>query len=299
MDENTIMASVSNLLIPYLCGMRTSRQFQAFLSDLPAQEQTMPVLFIGHGSPMNGIEDNVFSRTWARLGQRLPRPQAVLVISAHWYVPGSNITAMDFPETIHDFAGFPSALYQVQYPAPGQPSLAKEISEHLIEFNLELSHEWGLDHGAWTVLRHLFPDADVPILQLSIHRGLSPAQHYALGQSLAYLRKKGVLLLGSGNMVHNLALLDWKNLHNPGFGFDWALELNQKIKDGITHWQHKPLIQLEELGTAGKLGIPSLDHYLPLLYILGASQPQDPIEYFNDVALAGSLTMTSVMLGKA
>ena len=258
----------------------------------------MPVLFIGHGSPMNGIEMNEFSKQWAQLGREIPTPKAVLCVSAHWLTRGTFVTAMEKPRTIHDFGGFPQALFDVQYPAPGSPEVAKLTADQVTSTAVGLDHDWGLDHGTWTVVRHMYPDASIPVLQLSIDYHKPAQYHYDLGQQLAALRKKGVLIIGSGNMVHNLRMVAWDKLDVPGFGFDWALEINQKFKTNILQKQHKVLIDYEQLGPAAKLAIPTPDHYYPLLYALALQSNADEVRIFNDQAQGGSLTMTSVHIGK-
>jgi 4,5-DOPA dioxygenase extradiol len=259
--------------------------------------EILPALFIGHGSPMNGIEDNQFSRQWAKLGNEIPRPTAVLVISAHWLTRGTRITAMSNPKTIHDFGGFPKELFAINYPAPGSPFLAKETVSLINSVQVSLDHEWGLDHGTWTVVRHMYPDADIPVLQLSIDYYESPDFHYRLGKELGELRKRGVLVIGSGNMVHNLRMVAWDKLNEPEFGFDWAVEMNALFKSKIESKQHKDLIDYRNLGQAGKLAIPTPDHYFPLLYILGIQGDKEEVSFFNDKAVGGSLTMTSVRFG--
>ncbi len=255
----------------------------------------MPALFIGHGSPMNGIEKNLFSDSWKTLGERIQVPSAILCISAHWLTRGTFITAMDHPRTIHDFGGFPDELYQVQYPAPGNPELAKEISEMIKYTNAGLDHEWGLDHGTWSVIRKMYPDARIPVLQLSIDYFQPGDFHYRLAKDLAALRNKGVLIVGSGNMVHNLRMAAFDQINNLGYAFDWAKEMNEVFKDKILNKDHAPLIKYENLSDAAKLAIPTPDHYWPLLYILGLQQPEDETAIFNDELLAGSLSMTSVI----
>ncbi len=271
--------------------------FNKFTGDLKEQEQVMPVLFIGHGSPMNGIEDNAFSRRWTQMAKEIPTPAAVLVVSAHWFSKGTRITAMDFPETIHDFGGFPQALFDVQYPAPGNALLAKETAALIHSSPVELSHDWGLDHGAWTVVRHMYPEASIPVLQLSIDYTKGPQYHYDLAKELYALRKKGVLIIGSGNMVHNLRMVAWDKMDEPGYGYDWALKMNETFKQLISDGDHKPLIHYEGFGRDGQLAIPTPEHYLPLLYTLGLKSGRDEVAFFNDKAVAGSLTMTSVKLG--
>ena len=278
-------------------GMTTLSAFRQFTGNLDETGTLMPVLFIGHGSPMNGIEDNEFSRRWKQMATEIPVPRAVLVVSAHWFTRGTRITAMDFPKTIHDFGGFPPELYQVQYPAPGQPALATETAELLKSAHVELDHDWGLDHGTWTIIRHMYPKADIPVLQLSIDYTKPPQYHYDLARELYALRKKGVLIVGSGNMVHNLGMLAWEKLQAPEYGFDWALHMNQTFKDFITNGDHQPLIHYETLGREARLAIPTPEHYLPLLYTLGVKGNDDAVSFLNDKAVAGSLTMTSVKLG--
>lgn len=278
-------------------AMMSLGSLKKLTDELPVQGKPMPALFIGHGSPMNGIEDNAFSREWQALGREIPRPEVVLVISAHWLTRGTFITAMDKPRTIHDFGGFPDELFAVQYPAPGSPTMAETVRNTIQKTTVGLDHEWGLDHGAWTVVRHLYPDADIPVLQLSIDYHQSPQWHYELGQALAALRRKGVLLVGSGNMVHNLRMVAWDKLNAGPYGFDWALEMNETFKTHIRSRKHQPLIQYETLGSAAKLAIPTPDHYYPLLYTLGLQEPKEEARFFNDQAVGGSLTMTGVRIG--
>lgn len=278
-------------------SMTTLSAFNHFTNSLPKDGNLMPALFIGHGSPMNGIEDNEFSRRWKKMAEEIPVPKAVLVVSAHWFTKGTQITAMDFPKTIHDFGGFPQELFNVQYPAPGNSILAKETTEIIKSAKVELDHDWGLDHGTWTVVRHMYPDAAIPVLQLSIDYSKGPQYHYDLGKELYELRKKGVLIIGSGNMVHNLRMVAWDKLNTDNYGFDWAIEMNNNFKNLINDGNHKPLINYESFGTAGKLAIPTPEHYLPLLYTLALQSDKDKATFFNDKAVAGSLTMTSVKIG--
>ncbi len=278
-------------------AMTTLSAFKSFTEGLNEQEQVMPVLFIGHGSPMNGIEDSEFSRRWTQMAKEIPTPKAVLVVSAHWFTKGTQITAMDFPKTIHDFGGFPQALFDVQYPAPGNPILAKETVDLLHSAKVELDHDWGLDHGTWTVVRHMYPEANIPVLQLSIDYTKGPQFHYDLAKELLALRKKGVLIIGSGNMVHNLRMVAWDKLNDPGYAFDWAIKMNDKFKELIESGDHKPLINYTGLGKEAMLAIPTPEHYLPLMYTLGLKTSKDNVSFFNDKAVGGSLTMTSVKLG--
>ena len=278
-------------------AMASIQPFYDWTKGLGEEEEKMPVLFIGHGSPMNAIEDNIFSKRWQQMGKEIPTPKAVLVVSAHWLTKGTMVTAMPNPKTIHDFGGFPQALFDVQYPAPGSPELATEIQKIITNPAVELDHDWGLDHGTWSVVKHMYPNADIPVLQLSIDYYKPAAYHYELAKQLLSLRKKGVLIIGSGNMVHNLRMVAWDKLNEPEYGFDWALEMNDIFKNKISNGFHKELIQYEKLHKSATLAIPSPDHYYPLLYILALQTDHDKVEFFNDKAVGGSLTMTSVKIG--
>ena len=280
-----------------MSSINTIGAFKSFTETLQEQNYLMPILFIGHGSPMNGIEDNEFSNRWKAMAKEIPTPKAVLVVSAHWFTKGTSITAMDFPKTIHDFGGFPDALFQVQYPAPGNAALAKETASLIQSTHVELDHDWGLDHGTWTVIRHMYPEATIPVLQLSIDYSKDPSFHYALAKELYHLRKKGVLIIGSGNMVHNLRMVAWDKLEGPAYGYDWALQMNQTFKDLILNKEHELLIHYNRLGKEAMLAIPTPEHYLPLLYTLGLQSKDDTVSFFNDKPVGGSLTMTSVKIG--
>lgn len=277
--------------------MASLNPFFDWSTSLHEQDILHPVLFIGHGSPMNGIEDNEFSKTWAKFGREISRPRAVLVISAHWLTKGTHITAMENPNTIHDFGGFPQALFEVQYPAKGSPAIAQETVQLIHSTQVGLNHDWGLDHGTWTVVRHLYPNADIPVLQFSIDYKKPPQYHYELAKELAALRKKGVLIIGSGNMVHNLGMVAWNKLNQANYGFDWAIEMNEVFKKAISERNHQDLIDYEKLNKAAKLAIPTPDHYFPLLYTLGLQNSKDEVSFFNDKMVGGSLTMTSVKIG--
>lgn len=257
----------------------------------------MPVLFIGHGSPMNAIEENEFSLGWREAGRRLPKPAAILCISAHWETRGTMVTAMEHPRTIHDFGGFPKRLYDVQYPAPGDPVLARQTRDIVRSKVIELDEKWGLDHGAWSVIRRLYPDADVPVVQLSLDHYMKPQDHYDMAKELATLRRKGVLIIGSGNMVHNLGLVSWENIETPGFAFEWAVEASEKMKRMITGGDYQSLINYSSQGKAFSLAVPTAEHFLPLLYVLALRESDDGVELFNDRHVAGSLSMTSVRIG--
>ncbi|WP_456151982.1 4,5-DOPA-extradiol-dioxygenase [Arcicella aquatica] len=268
---------------------------KAFSDQLSKQAQKTPLFFIGHGSPMNGIENNQFSQQWATLANDFPEPTAIIVISAHWLTRGTFVTAMEKPRTIHDFGGFPQALFDVQYPAKGSLAVAEETKKLITKTEVHLDHEWGLDHGTWTIIRHIYPKANIPVLQLSIDYHQSPQYHYELAQELAVLRRKGVLIIGSGNMVHNLRMVDFRRI-DGAYGYDWTIEMNEKFKKNIAENNHKPLINYESMGEAAKLAIPTPDHYYPLLYILGMQEKNEEVSFFNDVPVGGSLTMTSVKI---
>lgn len=271
--------------------------FNKFTHQLPETGALMPVLFIGHGSPMNGIEVNEFSSYWAKLATEIPVPSAVVVVSAHWLTRGTRITAMDFPETIHDFGGFPEALYKVRYAAPGSRELATTTAALVKSTMVELDHDWGLDHGAWTIIRHMYPDAKIPVLQLSIDHTKGPQYHYDLAAELYELRKKGVLIIGSGNMVHNLRMVAWDKLNETEYGYDWAQQMNSTFKELIGSGRHDRLINYQGLGREAQLAVPTPEHYLPLLYTLGVGKENESVSFFNDKAVGGSLTMTSVKVG--
>lgn len=256
----------------------------------------MPVLFLGHGSPMNALEENEFVTGFRQVAREIPKPNAILCVSAHWETNGTYVTAMEQPKTIHDFGGFPRALYEVQYPVPGSPELAKETQSLITQTDVHLDDQWGLDHGAWSVIKHLYPNADVPVIQMSLDRFQGPRHHYELARQIKSLRKKGVLIIGSGNMVHNLRMVEWRRL-NENYGFDWAIEASEKMKKQILNGDHQPLIDFRSQSKAFDLAIPTPEHYLPLLYSLALKEENDPILLFNDKALAGSLTMTSVKIG--
>jgi 4,5-DOPA dioxygenase extradiol len=256
----------------------------------------MPVLFLGHGSPMNAIEENEFVTGFRNIAKEIPKPNAILCISAHWETKGTFVTAMQNPPTIHDFGGFPKELFAVQYPAPGSPDLAKQTQSLITTTEVGLDDKWGLDHGAWSVIKHLYPNADIPVIQMSIDYSQPAQYHYDLARQIKSLREKGVLVIGSGNMVHNLRMVAWNKL-NENFGFDWAIEANEKMKQFILSGDHQQLINFRSHGKVFDLAIPTPEHYLPLLYSLALKDEKDPVSLFNDNAVAGSLTMTSVKIG--
>lgn len=257
----------------------------------------MPVLFIGHGSPMNAIEENEFSLSWRNIAKSIPVPKAVLCISAHWETKGTFVTAMQKPRTIHDFGGFPKELYNVQYPAPGDPKLATRISNNVAFAEIGLDEKWGLDHGAWSFIKHMYPKADIPVLEMSLDYNRPPQYHYDLAKELTALRKMGVLVIGSGNMVHNLGRIAWDHASDPEYGFDWAIHANDTFKNFISDDNHKELINYQSLGKEVQLAVPSPDHYLPLLYSLALKGDKEDVTFFNDKAIMGSLTMTSLRIG--
>lgn len=254
----------------------------------------MPVLFIGHGSPMNAIDDNAYTRTLSALGKSLPRPRAILVISAHWMTEGSWVTEMPKPKTIHDFYGFPSALFDVQYPAPGSPEIAKLVRDTVVDPKVYADTEmWGLDHGTWSVLRHMYPEADVPVLQLSLYLEQPTEYHVNLGKELAKLRDKGVLILGSGNLVHNLRTIRWEPDPKP---YDWALEFDEWLKQKLSDRDFNAVLHDFHKSEAGQLSIPTMEHYLPLHYILGAAHSTDELKFEYEELQNGSISMRSFSL---
>lgn len=257
----------------------------------------MPIFFIGHGSPMNAIQDTEFSKTWKELAETIPTPKAILCISAHWLTHQTSITANDFPPTIHDFGGFPKELFEVEYPSPGDKNLAFAIADELREFQGKADESWGLDHGTWSILRHIYPNAEIPVLQLSIKNTTDGRYHFELGKALRHLREQNVLILGSGNLIHNLGLVDWNRMNQPNFGYDWAMRAHELFNTLILSRENEKLIKYQDLGKDANLAIPTPEHFLPFLYILGASTKDDPVQIFNDKLVMGSLNMTSVRYG--
>ena len=258
----------------------------------------MPVLFIGHGNPMNAITDNEFAKGWKKIAENLPKPKAILCISAHWETNGTYVTAMKNPNTIHDFGGFPRELFEATYQAPGSPEIAQETKKTIKKTTIGLDEKWGLDHGTWSILKPMYPEADIPVLQLSLDYNKPIQYHYELAKELAELRNKGVLIIGSGNMVHNLGLVRANSMADldKEFGFDWAHEMNAIFKTKILEKNHQALINYELLSKSAKLAIPTREHYLPLIYTLALQEQNESAEFFNDKAVAGSLTMTSVLI---
>ena len=278
--------------------MTTLSSFKGFANELKEQEHAMPVLFIGHGNPMNGIQDNEYSRGWKAVAKTLPTPKAILIVSAHWETKGTQVTAMEKPRTIHDFGGFPKELFAAQYPAPGSKWLAEETKKTVTTTPLTLDEAWGLDHGAWTVLMHLFPHANIPVIQLSLDYTKDAQYHYDLAKELHTLRKKGVLIIGSGNMVHNFNYAQVPGGDfNAHFGHDWAIEANESFKKLITEGDVKSLIDYKKYSRALNLSAPTPEHYLPLLYSLALRDKDEKVNFFNDALVAGSFSMTSLRIG--
>ena len=266
------------------------------ISESFSNTERMPLLFIGHGNPINAIEENQFVTGFRDVAKTLPKPNAILCISAHWFTNGTKVTAMEMPRTIHGFSGFPKELYEVQYPAKGSPALAKETKQLLSPTLVELDENWGLDHGTWSVVKHLYPKADVPVIQLSIDYTKPASYHYKLAKQLNSLREKGILIIGSGNMIHNLGMVDFQNFNKDNYGFDWAIEARETINSLLLDGNYQPLIGYEKLGKAIQLAVPTPDHYLPLIYTLGLQQKGESLSLFNDKLYAGSLSMTSLKI---
>ncbi len=263
-------------------------------ADEQPHTDIMPVMFVGHGNPMNAIMQNEFTKTWNKLGSQLPKPKAIICISAHWLTNGTYVTAMGKPKTIHDFGGFPRELFEQQYPAPGSPELAKQVGMLVKTADVKDDHQWGLDHGTWSVLLPMYPEADIPVLQLSIDYSKPPKYHYELAKQLKELRQKGVLIMGSGNIVHNLGMIDFENKTR----FDWAYEFDEKIKGFIDSGDHESVIRYDKLGTIARYAVPTNDHYLPLMYTIGLQDKKDHISYFNDKMDAGSISMRSILINQ-
>lgn len=290
-----------------------------YMTQLNSQNQsgtmsstTLPALFIGHGSPMNALEENPSTLEWKRIASLIPRPKAILSISAHWLTRGTYVTHMLRPKTIHDFGGFPRELSEFQYPVLGSPELAEKIANtisgaaNLNGLNLnglksnsaiQLNEDWGLDHGTWSILAHMYPKADIPVMQLSIDIAQPPQFHYNLGKRLASLRDQGILIIGSGNIVHNLKMVEFSRINEIGFGHDWALEMREYCNKNILANNHEALIDYQKLGRAATLSVPTPEHYYPLLYILGMQGNDEPVSLFNDYVTGGGASMTSVVIG--
>ncbi|HRE64820.1 MAG TPA: 4,5-DOPA dioxygenase extradiol [Ferruginibacter sp.] len=293
MNRKTFLKSLA--ILPLTAAAMKLNELNKMTEPL-SKTSKMPVLFLGHGSPMNAIEENEFVTGFRNIAKGIPKPNAILCVSAHWETKGTFVTAMQNPPTIHDFGGFPKELFAVQYPAPGNPDLAKETKSLITKTEVGLDEKWGLDHGAWSVIKHLYPNADIPVIQMSIDYSQSPQYHYELAQQIKSLREKGVLIIGSGNIVHNLGKVEWRRL-NETFGYDWAIEANDKMKSFILDGKHKELINFRSQGKAFDLAIPTPEHYLPLLYSLALQNKNEEVKLFNDKAVAGALTMTSLKIG--
>ncbi len=289
MDRRTFLGAMGAAGAVTLCA-----SFPAPADERDEGGELMPAFFIGHGRPLNAIEDNRFTRGWTEAMKDVPLPQAIVCVSAHWQTRGTYVTAMSRPRTIHDHGDSSRELNLVRYPAPGSPALASKIAGAVRATSVEPVHDWGLDHGAWTILRHTFPSADVPVLQLSIDARRPGTWHYELGRELLHLRRCGVLVIGSGNLVHNTSEAD---LLLSFDGFDWCIEADEILKAKIRAADHRALCDYETLGLAVRLAIPAPDHYDPLLYVLGMQTPEDRVTIFNDALAYGGLTMTSVRLG--
>jgi 4,5-DOPA dioxygenase extradiol len=290
MDRKKFIQTLA--LLPFAATAMNLKEFSKYSDSLDATEK-LPLLFLGHGSPMNALADNEFVRGWKAVGLSLPRPAAILCISAHWETRGTFVTAMESPQTIHDFRGFPPELFAVQYPAPGSPGLARDAKKLIRKTEVGLDDAWGLDHGCWSVVKHLYPKADVPVVQMSLDYSQGPAYHYELARELSVLRRKGVLIIGSGNMVHNLRIVDWRN---PDSGYDWALEANDLLKKLIAAKDDSQIINYHSLGKPLELSVPTPEHYLPLIYTLGLREENEKVEFFNDKTVLGSISMTSLKI---
>lgn len=251
----------------------------------------MPILFVGHGSPMNAIEDNSYTKGWRSMAERIPKPEVIISVSAHWYTKGTRIMNEEAPKTIYDMYGFPKKLYEILYNSPGSPSIAK-VTKELISRETIYDNTWGIDHGTWSVLVHMYPNRNIPVFQISVDYDAPPLIHYKIGKELSVLRNQGVLLFGSGNIVHNLRLVDWDKANK---GFDWAYEFDEYIYDSILNWDHDNIINFNKADDSAKLAVPTPEHFYPLLYILGASDENDRISVYNKSCELGSLSMTSYL----
>ncbi len=279
-------------------AMLTLNSFKTISDNFKEDDEIMPVLFIGHGSPMNAIEENEFTKGWKTMAKNIAQPKAILCVSAHWETNGTMVTAMEKPKTIHDFGGFPKALFDVEYAATGSKWLAEETKKTLVDTPISLDEAWGLDHGAWSVLKQIYPEANIPVVQLSLDYNLNTQQHFDLAKQLTTLRKKGVLIVGSGNMVHNFQYAQLKGSDfNAHFGHDWAIEANETFKKLIAENDTKSLINFQTYSRALQLAAPTPDHYLPLIYSIALRSPKENISFFNNALIAGSFSMTSVKIG--
>jgi|TARA_Y100000590_G_C15747529_1_gene1022738 4,5-DOPA dioxygenase extradiol len=281
-------------IVGAILTLASATLWRKIMTDTKSSKERMPILFIGHGSPMNAIEKNEFTESLSKLSSALPRPKAVLMISAHWETEGTWVTGMNNPKTIHDFYGFPKPLFDVQYPAPGDSSLAIDISSSVRDFKIEIDkNNWGLDHGTWSVLRHIYPEADVPVIQLSLDKTKSIEYHFELGQKIKYLRDNGVMIIGSGNIVHNLGELNWGENAKP---HEWAIEFDEWVKGKLVERNFNSLVTDPLKSREGKLSIPTLEHYLPLLYVLGASGKDDKLLFDYEGIQNSSISMRCLRL---
>jgi 4,5-DOPA dioxygenase extradiol len=286
------MTGLAGMALPIVSTLNSLER----LTDLKGSSELVPTLFLGHGSPMNALEDNRFVRKFKELGKKLPIPKAIVVVSAHWETKGTYVTATPNPKTIYDFHGFPKELYTIKYPAPGNPALASELTQLVKpERTIQKSMNWGLDHGTWSVLMHLFPQANIPVVQLSLDYTKDASYHYNLAKQLQRLRRKGIMVIGSGNTVHNLGKLAWNKISEE-YAHDWANEADKKINGWIQDNNHKALIDFRRQGKAFDLAIPTPEHFLPLLYVLALKEKNEDVQLFNDKTIAGSLSMTSVRI---
>ncbi len=293
MQRRTLLKAGGLLAIAQFSGMSTLSALEALGKSL-AHSPKMPVMFIGHGNPMNAIEDNVYHKSWEAMGKALPRPQAILSVSAHWLTTGTKVTAMSHPKTIHDFGGFPKKLFDQKYPAPGTPEFAALTRELVTYSHLQADESWGLDHGTWSVLLPMYPAADIPVYQLSLDYDQPPAYHYEIGKQLGKLREKGVLIIGSGNLVHNLRAVDWSGGNKV---YDWALEFDAKFADWMAKGDHTSILNYQKiLGNTATMAHPTYDHLLPLFYVLGLQQKNEKITFFNDQFDMASISMRSMVI---
>ncbi|MES2560801.1 MAG: 4,5-DOPA dioxygenase extradiol [Bacteroidota bacterium] len=290
MKRSEFIKSLGGLTIMSTIDLKT------FGNELLSDKNTsrMPALFIGHGSPMNAIEQNAYTQSLNKLGQSLEKPKAIMVVSAHWQTRGTYVHVSPAPKTIHDFGGFPQALFDVQYPAKGSPEFAGMVSKQITSAKVLHDDEWGLDHGAWAVLKQMYPDANIPVFQLSLDFSKGPAYHYNLAKELNALRNKGLLIIGSGNIVHNLGMLDWNNPHAKGY--DWAVEFDEKVKANLQNHNHAPLIDYAQFGKAAQLAIPTNEHYLPMLYAAALQQKNEELKFFYEEMQMGSISMRCFMV---
>jgi len=293
MQRRTLIKAGGLLAMAQLSGMSTLSALSALGKELSPSPR-MPVMFIGHGNPMNAIEDNAYHKSWQSLGKTLPRPQAILSVSAHWITQGTKVTAMSHPKTIHDFGGFPKKLFDQEYPAPGTPEFAKLTKDMVTDSHIQTDESWGLDHGTWSVLLPMYPAADIPVYQLSLDYDQRPTYHYEIGKQLNKLRDKGVLIIGSGNLVHNLREVDWSGGNKV---YDWAREFDTKFTEWMDKGDHASILNYQKiLGNTATMAHPTYDHLLPLFYILGLQQKNEHITYFNDQFDMASISMRSMLI---